>query len=86
MKITWTYEGAIEYEREKAEARGEARGIAIGEARGISRGTNLITQMNSWLADSNRSDDLLRSFKDAVFQQKLLAEYQMTHPVAASVS
>ena len=30
MKLTWTYEGAIEYEREKAEARGEANGKILG--------------------------------------------------------
>ena len=37
MKLTWTYEGAIEYEREKAEARGEANGKILG--------VNLITKM-----------------------------------------
>lgn len=78
MKLTWTYEGAIEY----AEARGEARGVAIGEA----RGTNLITRMNSWLLKSNRSEELTRSFEDSTLQQKLLAEYQMTHPTATSIS
>lgn len=67
MKLTWTYEGAIEYEREKAEARGEANGKILG--------VNLITKMNAWLKQSNRTDDLLRSVDDNAFQQQLLAEY-----------
>lgn len=67
MKLTWTYEGAIEYERKKAEARGEANGKILG--------VNLITKMNAWLKQSNRTDDLLRSVDDNAFQQQLLAEY-----------
>lgn len=78
MKLMWSHKGEIEYEREQA----EARGIVIGEA----RGTNLITRMNSWLLKSNRSDELTRSFEDSTLQQKLLAEYQMTHPAATSIS
>lgn len=81
MKLTWTRKGEIEYECEKAEARGETR----GEARGKVLGANLITKMNSWLKKSNRTDDLLRSCDDDAFQQKLLAEYIAAHPTPSSI-
>lgn len=77
MKLTWTYEGAIEYEREQAEARGEARGEIRGRA--------LLTKVYSWLSKSNRNDDWDRSIDDIDFQNKLIDEYIKLHPTAVIV-
>ena len=86
MKLTWTRKGEIEYECEKAEARGEARGIAIGETRGEAHGKALLTKVYSWLSDSNRDDDLKKSFVDVDFQNKLIDEYLMLHPTSPTAS
>ena len=82
MKLTWTRKGEIEYECEKA----EARGIAIGETRGEARGRALLTKVYSWLSDSNRDDDLKKSFVDVDFQNKLIDEYLMLHPTSLTAS
>ena len=74
MKLTWTRKGEIEYECEKAEARGEARGRA------------LLTKVYSWLSASNRDDDLRKSFVDIGFQNKLIDEYIKLHPTSPTTA
>lgn len=41
MKLKWTHKGEIEYECEKAEARGKAHGIS------------LLTKVYSWLSKTH---------------------------------
>lgn len=78
MKLTWTRKGEIEYECEKA----EARGMAIGETRGKA----LLTKVYSWLSDSNRDDDLKKSFVDIDLQNKLIDEYIKLHPTSPTTA
>ena len=70
MKLTWTRKGEIEYECEKAEARGRA----------------LLTKVYSWLSASNRDDDLKKSFVDIDFQNKLIDEYIKLHPTSPTTA
>ena len=78
MKLTQTRKGEIEYECEKA----EARGMAIGETRGKA----LLTKVYSWLSDSNRDDDLKKSFVDIDLQNKLIDEYIKLHPTSPTTA
>ena len=51
-----------------------------------NRGKALLTKVYSWLSDSNRDDDLKKSFVDIDFQNKLIDEYIKLHPTSPTTA
>ena len=63
--------------KEEGRREGREEGIREGKEEGLREGEQKVNRLNQLLAEQNRTEDIIRSAKDAEYQKKLLKEFQI---------
>lgn len=58
-------------------AKGHAEGRAEGRAEGVDEGIEKLTQLNQFLLNDGRMEDLVRAVTDPAYRDNLLKEYHL---------
>ena len=66
-----------EYDEERHMRQTRAEGYEDGEAAGRQQGMDRINQLTIFLAEQNRTEDIIKAANDPEYQKKLLEEFSL---------